>query len=95
MRQTSQILVCDRCGQIAEEAKTRGVPDPNWNHGWGRISVVGTRNEMVIGGDGMDFSYAKDICPDCVNEVYEWFVKARPEEKIYDVQSLRPVSDNE
>lgn len=88
-RQSYVVMVCDRCGKI-EDGKDRKL---GWEHQWGKILVAQASGVHWIGSPGLQPLDAKDLCPQCVRAVYDWFNEKRQEEKPH--ARIGPVPDND
>lgn len=89
-QQSYVVMICDRCDKI-EDGK--GRENFAWDRHWGKILVAQASGAHWVGSASLKPLEAKDLCPECVRAVYDWFNEKQQEEKPH--ARIGPVPDND
>lgn len=61
------VMTCDRC--FTEEEIRR----PERSYEWGRLTASQANGPIHIGGQYLDKKDAKDLCPECMKALEQWW----------------------
>lgn len=77
MKTTLVVVTCDRCGKDSD-------PESG-ERGWGSvIAVRGGKPGIYAPNSSPGSPLSTDVCPKCMDELYEWWDSARKEKNVSD-----------